>query len=60
VSDLVSPNAQRDPQHLKMLHLLTHRCVKTRSTLLNVSKVKGRRIRDHLDMIQIAEISVGK
>src|SRR3984885_9455601 len=50
VSDLISADAKSNLQHLRIRHLLTHGCVKTRATLLNHSEVKSRHIRDRLSM----------
>src|SRR5580658_5031749 len=51
VSDLVSTNAKSDLKHIRILYFLTHGSVETGATLLNVSEVKGRCIRDRLNMI---------
>ena len=59
VSDLVSTDAKGDLKHFRIRHFLTHGCVKTRSALLDVSKVKGRYIRDRLNMVVTEKIGVG-
>jgi hypothetical protein len=59
VSDFVSSDAKGDLKHLGMFHFLTQGCVQTGAPLLNVSEVKGRYIRYHLNVIRILEISIG-
>ncbi len=58
VGDLVSTNAKCDLKHLGVAYLLAHDGVKTRSALLNVSKVKGGHIRDRLKMIAIGIVQL--
>src|SRR5580658_357629 len=58
VSNLVSANAESDLKHFRIGHLLTHGCVKARSALLNLSEVKGRHIRDRLNVIVALKIVV--
>src|SRR5580704_1272791 len=59
VSDLVSTNTKGDLEHLRIRHFLTHGCIKTRSALLNLSEMKGRYIRDRLDVIVARKVGVG-
>src|SRR5271156_476111 len=59
VSDLVSPNTQGDFQHFQTADFLAKRRIKTRATLFDISEVKGRNIRDRLDMIVTRKVGVG-
>jgi hypothetical protein len=46
VSDLVSTNAEGDLQHFQTADFLAQRRIVARSALFDVSKVKGRYVRD--------------
>jgi hypothetical protein len=59
MSDLVSTDAQGDLKYFRVRHFLAHGCIKTRAALLNVSKVKGRDIRDRLNMIVAGKVGIG-
>ena len=59
VTDLVSPDAERDLQNFSAGNLLTESRVQTRSGLLDESKVERRCIGDCLDMVFGSEIRVG-
>src|SRR5580700_1295242 len=60
VSDLVSTNAKSNLKHFRVLHFLTHGSVETGATLLNVSEVKGRCIRDRLNMVVTVKDGAGR
>src|SRR5580693_6085599 len=59
VSDLVSTDAKGDLKHFWIRHFLTHGGVKTRAALFDISEVKGRHIRDRLDMVVTGKVRVG-
>src|SRR5580658_2060254 len=59
VSDLVSANAQTNLEHFRMRHLLTHRGVQTRSTLLDGAEVKSGCVCDRLNVIVAGKVGVG-
>jgi len=42
-----------------MRHSLTHRCVETRSTLLDISEMKSRYIGDRLNVIVAGKVGIG-
>src|SRR5208283_2463631 len=59
VGDLVPTNAESDLKYLRIRDFLTQGCVETGATLLDLSKVKGRHVRDGLNVIVSRKVRVG-
>jgi len=59
VSDLVSPNTQRDFQHFQTTDFLAKCRIETRATLFDISEVERCSVGDDLNVVGIPEIGIG-
>jgi hypothetical protein len=59
VSNLVSPNTQRDFQHFQTADFLAECRIETRATLFDISEVERCGIGDDLNVVGIPKIGVG-